>query len=122
MSLLLGTRDSEPATAEAAYVALAMNQRLRIPENLWHQLVYSLTLTSNSPVSQLRRAAAHTIKNLRSQCPSDLSPSLKQLEEQLASDICYSVRSPLVEAPSTEQTKKNEPDDSDVYDSHQIDD
>lgn len=117
MSLLLGTRDLEPRTAEAAYVALATNKALRIPDNLWHQLKYSLTMTSKSPLSQLRRAAAYTIKNLRSQCPSELSASLKQLEEQLASDICYSVRSPLVEEPSTEQTKKNESDDSDIHDS-----
>lgn len=117
MSLLLGTRDPEPRTAEAAYVALATNQAIRIPDNLWHQLMYSLTMTSKSPLSQLRRAVAYTIKSLRSQCPSELSASLKQLEEQLASDICYSVRSPLVEEPSTEQTRKNDSDDSDVHDS-----
>jgi hypothetical protein len=121
MSLLLGTRDPEARTAEAAYVALAKNKHLRIPESLWHQLIYSLTMASKSPLSQLRRAAAYTIRNLRSQCSSELSASLKQLEEQLASDICYSVRRPLVEAPSTEKTKKNESDDSDVYDFHQID-
>lgn len=104
MSLLLGTRDSEPATAEAAYVALATNKYLRVPENLWHQLVYSLTLTSNSPHSHLRRAAAYTIKNLRSQCPTELVANFNHLEEKLASDICYSVRSPLLEeAPRDEQ-------------------
>jgi hypothetical protein len=98
MSLLLGTRDPETRTAEAAYVALAKNKHFRIPVSLWHQLIYSLTMASKSPLSQLRRVAAYTIKNLRSQCPSELSTSLRQLEEQLASDICYSVRSPLADA------------------------
>jgi hypothetical protein len=106
MSLLLGTRDLEPRTAEAAYVALATNKALRIPDNLWHQLIYSLTMTSKSPLSQLRRAAAYTIKSLRDQCPSELAATITDLENRLAVDICHSVRSPLAERASIEQTKK----------------
>lgn len=98
MALLLGTRDSDPNVAQAAYAALATKKDLPLNESLWYQLVYSLTLACGSPSRSVRRAAAFTITNLRTQYPDyDIRSKMMALEESLSQDICHSVRSALAD-------------------------
>jgi hypothetical protein len=98
--LLLGTRDADIGAASAAYSALATKEDVQLNEGLWHQLIYSLHMASMSPNVNIRCAAAFTIANLRSQCPSDeVTTKIQKLEHMLAEDICYSVRGALTRDP-----------------------
>jgi hypothetical protein len=98
--LLLGTRDADIGAATAAYAALATKENVQLNEGLWHQLIYSLHMASMSPNVNIRRAAAFTIANLRSQFPSDqVTTKIQALEHMLAEDVCYSVRVALTRVP-----------------------
>lgn len=91
MRALLGTRDNDPEVAAEAF--LAVNNHPLSTDNFWDLLIDSLAIACGSPNVIVRRVAAFTINNLRSQYPNEEARNkLQVLEAALARDLCYSVR------------------------------
>lgn len=94
MRALLGTRDSDPDVAEAAFLAVTRNPSNS--EDFWSLLIYSLTVASDSPHTDVRRAAAFTVNSLRAHYPSEeVANKMRALEETFAIDVSYLVRSQI---------------------------
>lgn len=94
MRVLIGTRDEDPAVAEAAFQAVYSH--LRETEEFWHLLIYSLTLASESIHANIRRAAAFIVNNLHTRSfNEEIANKIQGLRVKLGADLCHSVRSQI---------------------------
>lgn len=105
-ALVCGLRDPIPELAEACYWSLARKQDLALDDFRVGLIVTSLQLALQSPHARVRRGAAALSTRLKSWLPSDEAHSLalEQIRQELATDICLSVRVQI--APGLEDDRK----------------
>lgn len=95
-AILFGMRDPDPIAAGWALGAVTDKPDLHLEGANLHALAYSLTMAVQSPDVDLRRASAVVIARLRDSVEDeDFGRQLARLEDTLAHDISYSVRSSL---------------------------
>lgn len=92
-NLLMGTRDSNAEISTQAYLALAENEHLEFNDADWLALWHSLSSGFNSQDSKVRRDAAYVIARRKSQWENtEIAEKMKELRNNFANDVCYSVR------------------------------
>jgi hypothetical protein len=94
MRTLLATRDDVPDVVEEAL--LTLNTHLRDATEFWDSLAYSLRMAAQSQHTNVRRAAAFTIRSLTGKCASEsVANQMKDLEKLLLADASHTVRKEL---------------------------
>lgn len=92
-AIVLATRDSDPAVANAAFGALAHKKDLQLNRPQWRLLIHTAKLAAQSNAVSVRRAAAYTCSKLRTKIKiSTLRKEVDTLLDSLAKDRCASVR------------------------------
>ncbi|MEQ1906745.1 MAG: hypothetical protein ABL888_21365 [Pirellulaceae bacterium] len=92
-AIILATRDSDPAVANAAFGALANKVGLQLTRPQWRLLIHSAKLAVQSNEVLVRRAAAYTCAKLRiSVSTKTLRSEIENVLGALANDRCASVR------------------------------
>ncbi|HEY4360379.1 MAG TPA: hypothetical protein VGN17_05405 [Bryobacteraceae bacterium] len=87
------TRDSSPKVAAFAYLTLSGRSDLLLNESQWHFLSAALRSSLSGGDSSVRRAASRCIRCLKRTAVSQPQTDLvRDLENIVASDICFSVR------------------------------
>ena len=91
---LVAARDDVPDVVEEAL--LTLNTHFRDTTEFWNSLAYSLSMAAQSQHTNVRRAAAYTIRSLIARCTNeDVPGQMKNLEQLLATDASYAVRHEL---------------------------
>ncbi|MDA1231200.1 MAG: hypothetical protein O2856_10535 [Planctomycetota bacterium] len=92
-AIILATRDSDPAVANAAFGALANKEGLQLTRPQWRLLIHSAKLAVQSNEVLVRRAAAYTCANCRTSVSTKtLRSEIENVLDALANDRCASVR------------------------------
>lgn len=93
--ILFGTRDPDSQAAAEAFYAIATKDGLKLTQNQWELLIYSLTEAVHSPDTSLRRSASFTVARFEKHTPETARLQLARLRKALDQDVCYSVRTTL---------------------------
>jgi hypothetical protein len=91
MRTLLATRDDVSDVVEQAL--LVLNTHFRDTAEFWDSIAYALNMAVQSPETNVRIAAAFTIRNLAPKSASEaVTNQLMHLEQLLAADSSFAVR------------------------------
>ncbi len=98
MRTLVATRDNVADVIEEAL--LTLNTHYRDTAAFWDSISYTLNMAVQSSVTNVRRAAAFTIRNLAPKCTSEnVTKEFMHLEHLLATDSSFTVRKEVLFKP-----------------------